>query len=157
VKVKDMEKCIADGAEVAVGHTFKGEIPTKLQRAEIVAVRQPRRVYTGERADWSGHNSNTGVRVRYLDDDPGSEAVVAPNDVYAPWDEYLEIRERALNENDRKARELAEKKARAEAAVAILGGKVHSISRSFKTVDYAVTLTLDEATALVERLEEGHA
>lgn len=100
MKIKDMEKAIADGTTVAyIPHRYRDEIEGG-REVKIVGVRQQRRVYSGARIDFRGHNAADGVRI--LDRD--EEKVVPPKDIVETWASYQSmLAARRRNQGERQA------------------------------------------------------
>lgn len=151
MKKADLRKAVADGTVVAVvtAHKPQGEFVTSGKRATVIEVDIPRRVYTGVRSDFGGHIVNDGVRVRYED---GTEEVVSPHDVICSWTEYVVERDDMVAAHSERADALTERKRLATDAAEALGGRVESITdrKTFKTVDYRIVLTVEQATAAAE-------
>jgi hypothetical protein len=107
MKYKDMEQAIANKTEMAVGKYSP-------RRALISEIRVERRVHTGARWDFTGHRSDSGVRVTYLDE-RGGENVVAPTEVLCTWNDHeaskaaTEIQRQKLTDRRNQYRDLADR------------------------------------------------
>ena len=106
MKAKEIEKLMGTQELVAVASYGTKDFPY-CRPAIIQAMRQPRKVYSGARWDFSGHTANDGVTVQFAaaDGTEGKTDTVAPVKIYATWLDY---------EAQRKARD--ERKATADKA-----------------------------------------
>lgn len=156
MKVKDMEKLVGTDQVVAVAPGTDAYSQDYGRKAVILGVRQPRKVYSGERFDFSGHTARDGVRVRYLetgsrsDEIVGQEAVVGPRQVAGPWEPYAEARAERRAREQAKRDGLENQRQRVGALAASLGGYVQPRRSGFggPVVGYDVILTLDAAERL---------
>lgn len=162
MKTKDMEKLAERAGEeldsdvVAVANGTSDWQQKYARRARVLAVRQTRKVYSGQRWDWGGHAACDGVRVRYLDDEgalgggglAGREAIVGPRQVVALWSDH-EATQKALAERETAAQARHQSSAqRAEDAALRLGGRAWEQFGVHKVI-----LSIEQAEELVKLLD----
>ncbi len=104
MKKADLKKAIEAGTPVAVhiGYRAQDEYPTYgVHSAEVIAVGQKRRVYSGRRSDFGGHITEDGVRVRFTDGQPNStqKPITSPRP-QAGTDEYEDTEDRIVSARD---------------------------------------------------------
>lgn len=169
MKIKDMERAMEAGDLVVVlprsygdpdygididaadrRQRERGDVSVGHFIGTLAALRQPRRVYSGERWEIRGHISHTGVHVT---DSFGKTHEVAPKDVIATLDEYRRISALRRERIQTKAQALEDSKARALAVVEKLGFGLASYCHDpySQNHHYTVTFTLAEAERLAER------
>lgn len=149
MKIKDMEQAMAAGTLVIVGK-YGGKPAT------IIELRCTRKVYSGARWDFAGHNAHDGVKVRYED---GTEKVVGPREVIGPADEVNAQRDAARRRREEHEAALEAQRARCNAAVEALGaGSVRArYSSSHRSqlprlLGYDIVLTPEAAEKIAEAL-----
>lgn len=144
MKRREMEQHMAAGTSVGV----KRDQYSTAREATILEVGVTRRVYSGQRWDFSGHNAHDGVRVKFVNDD--TEAVVGARNV-GDWETMSAAATAARQREQEKAERLARQKASAEAAVQRLG--VGRVAAKYAMTGYSITGYVVELTgAEAERL-----
>jgi hypothetical protein len=168
VNKKNLILAIAHETEVAVVQGTSDWQRERARRAIVLAVEQDRRVYSGARWDMRGHVAHDGVKVRYLDDEPGngmtgaagSEEVVGARNVIGAWADHTEQQARSTAVEQARSTAVDEQRQHAERCALVLGGTVQPHSHTYApytTYAYTVNLTVDAAAKLAAMLSNNPA
>lgn len=135
-------------AQYLGGVQDKGIGYASCEAAEVLATGQERKVYSGERWDWSGHFASDGVRVKFINTD--EEKIVGPRQVLASWDEYNTAR-RALLQRE----QLQAKKNQSQEAETMRVAKQLEdiVGQYLKKVDGGIVLSIDDAKMICSLIE----
>lgn len=145
MKLKEIKRCMENGTTVAMcPHQSRDAFPFS-KEVKILSLGEPRRVYSGERWDFSGHTVKDGIRIQYAS---GNSEVVGGHSLICPWPEYEEMLASHQAELAKEKEFLASGIGVCEGYIDELGvGKVH-LSPKGKIL--GVIITVDEVRHLME-------